>query len=197
VDHINTSSWQEATAMDEMDFSVNPDPVSLVSLVKVCPACNEKNPVSEVICRVCMTNLTSVSPTREGETPKPGGEPEGGASAAGPEGGAGNGDRTVCAPPSLAVLTLSRASDGRSLPVPDGGVLGRGGDGGAFFERDMTVSRRHAKVGLSGGVWVIEDLNSTNGTWVNGKRLEAGRPCPINVGDSVALSAACELKVIA
>ena len=37
-----------------------------MDLVKLCPACNEENPVSEVICRVCMTNLASVSPVLAG-----------------------------------------------------------------------------------------------------------------------------------
>jgi hypothetical protein len=148
-------------------------------LVKICPACKEENPVSEVICRVCMSNLTSVSPTRKGE------------GAIQPDAG----ERT-CRASAPAVLTLSRLSDGRVLPVSDGGVLGRSGESGAFFERDRTVSRQHAKVGFRDGVWHIEDLNSTNGTWVNGKRLAPGRPSPLNAGDLIALSLACELKVI-
>ena len=37
------------------------------------------------------------------------------------------------------------------------------------------VSRRHAHVFLKGGAPFVEDLGSTNGTFVNGKRLEAAR----------------------
>ena len=29
------------------------------ALVKICPACKEGNPIPEVICRVCITNLTN------------------------------------------------------------------------------------------------------------------------------------------
>ena len=156
------------------------------ALVKICPACKEENPISEVICRVCMTNLTSVSPTQKRAPALA--EPKKVLGVAG--------ERTICSP-SPAVLTLSRSSDGRALPVADGSVLGRGGDSGAFFEKDRTVSRQHAKIHFHDGIWHIEDLNSTNGTWVNGKRLTPARPFPLNVGDSIALSMACELKVIA
>jgi hypothetical protein len=34
-----------------------------------------------------------------------------------------------------------------------------------------TVSRLHAELGLQGGLWILRDLNSTNGTTVNGRRV--------------------------
>ncbi|HEY3245933.1 MAG TPA: ATP-binding protein [Phycisphaerae bacterium] len=37
---------------------------------------------------------------------------------------------------------------------------------------DNTVSRRHAQLVPSNGTWMIADLNSSNGTYVNGHRLE-------------------------
>lgn len=39
-------------------------------------------------------------------------------------------------------------------------------------EGRRVVSRRHAAVRLEEGRWVVEDLGSTNGTWVNGRRIE-------------------------
>ena len=39
---------------------------------------------------------------------------------------------------------------------------------------DPTVSRVHACVRLFGDDWFIDDLGSTNGTWVNGVRVRAG-----------------------
>lgn len=35
--------------------------------------------------------------------------------------------------------------------------------------RDRTVSRRHAEIGISGGKFYVYDMNSTNGTFVNGQ----------------------------
>lgn len=37
-----------------------------------------------------------------------------------------------------------------------------------------SISRRHAEIGYNNGQYVLHDLGSTNGTFVNGKRMEAG-----------------------
>ena len=154
------------------------------ALVKLCPACYEENPISEVICRVCMTNLASVPPTPKG------GKPEPISHEAAPLHGMP--DET-----KHAVLSLSRLSDGRIMSVADGTVLGRSGETGAFFDDERTVSRRHAKLDFHDGRWWIEDLNSLNGTWVNEKKLSVGLPHPLKVGDILSFSLACKLKVIA
>ena len=49
---------------------------------------------------------------------------------------------------------------------------------------DPTVSRRHAQLTLRGGVWVLQDLASKNGTSVNGKRV--GR-VTLHAGDVISL----------
>jgi len=49
---------------------------------------------------------------------------------------------------------------------------------------DAEVSRRHARLTFQGGKYVIEDLGSTNGTFINGQRL-AG-PHVLKSGDVVA-----------
>jgi pSer/pThr/pTyr-binding forkhead associated (FHA) protein len=36
---------------------------------------------------------------------------------------------------------------------------------------DPEVSRRHARISFQNGYYILEDLNSTNGTFVNGRRL--------------------------
>ena len=48
---------------------------------------------------------------------------------------------------------------------------------------DSTVSRSHAELHRQDGRWFIEDLGSTNGTYVNGVRLS--KPLPLNRGDQV------------
>ena len=46
--------------------------------------------------------------------------------------------------------------------------------------RDPNVSRRHAQLTFTGSNWSIEDLNSTNGTLVNNRRITR---CPLRNGD--------------
>jgi len=50
---------------------------------------------------------------------------------------------------------------------------------------DSEVSRRHARLTFQGGKYVLEDLGSTNGTFVNGQRL-AG-PRVLKAGEVVSL----------
>lgn len=51
--------------------------------------------------------------------------------------------------------------------------------------QDTEVSRRHAKIYISGSGFVIEDLGSTNGTFVNGERISS--PHKLMPGDEISL----------
>jgi FHA domain len=71
------------------------------------------------------------------------------------------------------------ALDSRALTV------GRGAGNDLCFPADSTVSERHAALERQDGGWVVRDLGSSNGTYVNGTRL-AG-PRRLGPGDTVAL----------
>lgn len=61
-------------------------------------------------------------------------------------------------------------------------VIGRGSEFDMVLEEDM-VSRRHARISTFHGRIVFEDLGSTNGSFVNGQKLE-GR-AQLNAGDQL------------
>ena len=65
-------------------------------------------------------------------------------------------------------ITSSRCIVGRERSVSD------------VVLRDPNVSRRHAQLIYTGSDWSIEDLNSTNGTLVNNRRITR---CPLRSGD--------------
>lgn len=50
---------------------------------------------------------------------------------------------------------------------------------------DAGVSRKHAILSQSQGRFVVEDLGSANGTFVNGKRLEPQTPIPLRSKDEL------------
>lgn len=50
---------------------------------------------------------------------------------------------------------------------------------------EATVSRRHAAIRWREGVWILSDLDSTNGTWLNGRPVTRGTP--VRPGDVVQL----------
>lgn len=66
-------------------------------------------------------------------------------------------------------------------------------DNGVFPDVDLDahdpeakVSRRHARVNFADGIYTLEDLGSTNGTFVNrGRRLIPGTPQPLKDGDEI------------
>jgi len=48
-----------------------------------------------------------------------------------------------------------------------------------------TVSRIHAQIEHIGSEFTVTDLNSTNATRLNGKRLEPDKATPLNDGDTL------------
>jgi pSer/pThr/pTyr-binding forkhead associated (FHA) protein len=86
-----------------------------------------------------------------------------------------------------ARLVVERApghSPGMIYDIGDGAVLGRG-DAAEIRLEDPFASSRHAQLVLSGGVVVLEDLNSTNGTYLNEEPLVG--PTPLHAGDRVRI----------
>lgn len=57
-----------------------------------------------------------------------------------------------------------------------------------------SVSRRHAWLVGRRGLWLLADLGSKNGTWLNARPLIPHRPEPIHPGDTIRL-ARCDLRV--
>jgi pSer/pThr/pTyr-binding forkhead associated (FHA) protein len=72
---------------------------------------------------------------------------------------------------------------GRRIPIGDELVLGREAGGVGTLEGDTQASRRHARIYRAQGALAIEDLGSTNGTFVNGARLTG--PQWLQHGDQV------------
>src|SRR5260370_24043807 len=62
-------------------------------------------------------------------------------------------------------------------------VIGRSGEWDVVLAEDM-VSRKHAKISTQGGKIVIEDLGSTNGTFVNGEKIKHAR---LKEGDRILI----------
>ena len=69
----------------------------------------------------------------------------------------------------------------------DGFVLGRDAYLVDAVLNHSSVSRRHARLTRFHGRLYIEDLNSANGTWVNGRRIQQFVPTVLAPGDTVTL----------
>jgi FHA domain len=95
-----------------------------------------------------------------------------------------------------ARLVIERGrSSGKQFPLSDDeSQIGRwDADGGIFPDVDLDaddpeakVSRRHARIMRRGEHYFIEDLGSTNGTFINrGRRLLPGDRQPLRDGDEI------------
>jgi pSer/pThr/pTyr-binding forkhead associated (FHA) protein len=74
---------------------------------------------------------------------------------------------------------------GQSVPLGDQPILlGRGTDAAIRLDDDY-VSTRHARFATNGEEWFVEDLGSTNGTYVGNQRVSS--PVPIGIGIQVRL----------
>lgn len=83
-------------------------------------------------------------------------------------------------------VVLSPGESGRAagtwFAIRDVTSIGRELDN-EIVVQDPTISSRHAVILRRDAAWWLEDLGSTNGTWVGGRRLESGVPEPIRSGD--------------
>ncbi len=91
-----------------------------------------------------------------------------------------------------AILTISRGpTAGKRFDIGAAPVtLGRHAQCDIQIE-DRWMSRQHARIAWSGAGYVVEDLGSTNGTFVNGERVTGSRA--LKRGDIVRLGEEVEL----
>lgn len=74
-------------------------------------------------------------------------------------------------------------------------VIGSMAEGCTYVLKERGISRLHAKImEKADGIYLL-DLNSTNGTYLNGEEVEAGKDYKIEEGDLVAF-AKCEYYVV-
>jgi len=137
---------------------------------KICPSCGDKNDEKEILCKKCMADLTGVEVVSDKEE-----EIE---------------EKTL-------VFTdyLTLVGDGFSIVVKSGDIIGRQETGVEHLKNFKTVSRKHARFFKEGNKWYIEDLNSTNGTFVNNKLITSNQKFEIKNGDIINLSSQVAFKV--
>lgn len=99
---------------------------------------------------------------------------------------AGNGELASTENATRLVIT-SGAKAGAEFPLGhDEITIGRSSDS-AIIIRDDYTSTHHARLMLWNGRWMIQDLDSTNGTFLNGSRVTV--PTPIPLGATVKVGA--------
>ena len=73
-------------------------------------------------------------------------------------------------PAGASVVVLEGFYEGLELPVDRAWVVIGRGRGADLLIAEPTISRAHAAIGYEDRDFFVQDLGSTNGTWVNGAR---------------------------
>ena len=86
--------------------------------------------------------------------------------------------------PKLRVNTAAGLVSGSAYDLTEGALLGRGDQADIRLE-DGFASSQHARLTPQGDVMVLEDLGSTNGTYLNGEPLRGASP--LHAGDTIRI----------
>ncbi len=161
---------------------------------KFCPVCKLSNDAEAVVCQHCGASLgkgiTEVPTTRRVEDSL---EPR--------EEIKEQAIREHTPPPLGLSLLLLNNGEHIALRMEQEFVLGRAGDLTAEPMVDLTnyeaftmgVSRRHAMIKAVEDKYILTDLNSANGTWLNGQRLVPAKLYDLPSGGVITLG---RLKLI-
>jgi hypothetical protein len=88
----------------------------------------------------------------------------------------------------LRLEVISGNATGDTIVVEDELVIGRHADGAGRLSEDEEISRQHARISREAtGDYAIEDLGSSNGTFVNGLRIQSPRLLALD--DSIEVGA--------
>jgi len=99
----------------------------------------------------------------------------------------GPGGETASTENATRLVITSGQKAGAEFPLGrDEITIGRSSDS-AIIIRDDYTSTHHARLMLWNGRWMIQDLDSTNGTFLNGSRVTV--PTPIPLGATVKVGA--------
>ncbi len=87
------------------------------------------------------------------------------------------------------LFVMAGPMEGQTLELNPGGgwplMVGR--EKADIKIADPAVSRRHAELSFRDGQWILQDMNSSNGTFVNGRRID--RPVHLRHEDRIRIGA--------
>ena len=152
---------------------------------RICDFCNHKNDTSFLECEKCGADISYIPPTKISERNEQKGNT--------PQKQQEQNETFVHSAPAktirIASLKLVSLKDGFTIELPiDGGIVGRSGTlSPYYFQDNLYVSNQHAEIKLNENGYVVID-QSTNGTKINGMKLEKGVEYPIKIGDQITFA---------
>lgn len=88
--------------------------------------------------------------------------------------------------PVVVLLTRRRTDEKLLLDLP--AVVGKGTKSTVRITKNAGISRTHVRIYMENGIYYAEDLESTNGTFINEERIEPSQPRELINGDVLKLA---------
>ncbi|MFT3952501.1 MAG: FHA domain-containing protein [Oscillospiraceae bacterium] len=91
---------------------------------------------------------------------------------------------------SVAMASMVKTKTGETVSISRNPfVIGKDTTKATYcIKNNTSVSREHCRIMNTNGTFTIEDINSTNGTFVNGIRLTPRQPIQIHSGDKILIA---------
>lgn len=142
--------------------------------VRLCPNldCNHINPASQRICEKCGTPITEIIPRQKAEA----------------EILRRTQESQKLQVKHKAVSARLVADDGFTYDITPGKItIGRQATMMEYLRPMLWVSRKHAELNFADGVLTVQDLDSQNHTYVNGKKIHSGEIRELSDNDILGL----------
>ena len=142
---------------------------------RICEACRHPNDVSYLECEKCQADLSFIHPSMVNLEPPseiPDELPK---------------SRSTV---RMAQLKLVSLKDGFEILIPwEGGLIGREGNlSPDYFASNLYISNEHTRIEFNEDGYTLVDRTSTNGTRLNGVKVDKGIKYPLRSGDRVVFA---------
>ena len=88
---------------------------------------------------------------------------------------------------ALPKLIVKQGGQSREVPLTKDAIsIGRTPENDIEL-KDSLISRKHTSIVKKGDRYVVYDLGSSNGTFVNRERVYPGQPRPLSVGNTIQI----------
>ncbi|UTR12091.1 FHA domain-containing protein [Evansella sp. LMS18] len=157
---------------------------------KLCDICNHKSDVTYLVCENCVGDLTIATYVTENEaletTDKREDTTGGLAAQKSPD------SKQPASRPTSTFQHFKIVNQDENieiqLPIAET-IIGREGDvETSYFETCNYISRRHLSIKYKDEHYVISDLNSHNGSYLNNRRLNPEEEYPLTEGDTIKIA---------
>lgn len=151
-----------------------------------CTKCGKDNGDNNKFCIECGATLGAPNVSQEAVEPEPvAEEPVVEQEYVAPTGKGSDKGTTILGDDTKIIFTRQDGEEFKLATFPV--CLGKGSAADCIMEGDESMSRQHACIHENGDGFVIEDMNSTNKTYLNGDPLEAEELVVLNDGDEVKM----------